>query len=595
MTMQLRQHADPAAPPPSPASTPPEASATPLGESPTRPDGAEAPAAPSGAVSPAPPTAPRRWRCSAGVESLGQVQGSGLTTAAYLVRRADGQVVQVSELIHLVLVSLTGERTSAEAADVVTKAFGRRLTPEGLDHLVTTKLQPVGLVTDADAPAPVQGAPRARPLLALSLKMTLLPARVVRRLAAMLAPTFWPPVMVLTLAALVVMDLALLVRTDALSALATTLATPSMLVALYGLVAAGILVHELGHATACHYGGASPGAIGAGVYLVFPAFFTDVTDSYRLDRAGRLRTDLGGLYFNVWGLLAAGVGYLLGGPEVLVIYVLLTHFQMVQQLVPTLRFDGYYVLADLAGVPDLFSRVGPVVRSLLPGRAVHPRVAELRPASRRIVTAWVVTVVPTLALAMGWLLVNLPAILTVAVGAARVHVATAAAAVADRAPLPFLGAVFALAVILLPAVGAVLVLQRLLMLLIRQLRRATAGSGPRRSHGGAVARHATTRRSTMLDQSRPPTPDADVARSRQNPVAHPPPVPAHDRQQPWSGWRLITNPRATTEIVSPATAAPPSPPVTDAPAADAAPSAAPARAAVPPSAAVTAPPPPAAV
>ena len=41
-----------------------------------------------------------------------------------------------------------------------------------------------------------------------------------------------------------------------------------------------------------------PGVMGAGLYLVWPAFYTDVTDSYRLGRGGRLRTDLGGLYFN---------------------------------------------------------------------------------------------------------------------------------------------------------------------------------------------------------------------------------------------------------------------------------------------------------
>ena len=136
--------------------------------------------------------------------------------------------------------------------------------------------------------------------------------------------------------------------------------------------------------------------IGAGVYLVFPAFFTDVTDSYWLSRAGRLRTDLGGLYFNVWCLIAGSVGYLVTGEEVLLLVVLIMHIEMAQQLVPTVRFDGYFVLADLAGVPELFSRVRPVLVSMLPGRAVDPRVSELRPAARRIVTAWVLLVVPTL-------------------------------------------------------------------------------------------------------------------------------------------------------------------------------------------------------
>src|SRR4051812_18020311 len=124
------------------------------------------PAAPGSA---APGT--HRWRRAVGVESLGQVQDSGLTAPAFLVRRGDGQVVQVSELVHLVLMALSAERSPAQAADVVSAAFGRRLSVEGLDHLVTTKLAPIGLVTDAEVPT-ARLVPRAAPLLALRAKMT---------------------------------------------------------------------------------------------------------------------------------------------------------------------------------------------------------------------------------------------------------------------------------------------------------------------------------------------------------------------------------------------------------------------------------------
>ena len=77
-----------------------------------------------------------------------------------------------------------------------------------------------------------------------------------------------------------------------------------MLVLTFVLTAASAGFHEFGHAAACRYGGAKPGVIGGGIYLVWPVFFTDVTDSYRLDRRGRLRTDLGGLYFNMLFSLA---------------------------------------------------------------------------------------------------------------------------------------------------------------------------------------------------------------------------------------------------------------------------------------------------
>ena len=74
-----------------------------------------------------------------------------------------------------------------------------------------------------------------------------------------------------------------------------------------GLAVASMLFHECGHAAACRYGGARPGVIGVGFYVVWPAFYTNVTDAYRLGRAGRIRTDLGGVYFNAVFVLAAGL------------------------------------------------------------------------------------------------------------------------------------------------------------------------------------------------------------------------------------------------------------------------------------------------
>ena len=38
---------------------------------------------------------------------------------------------------------------------------------------------------------------------------------------------------------------------------------------------------------------------------------------------------------------------------------------MLEQLLPFVRFDGYFILSDLVGVPDLFARVAPVLRGFL--------------------------------------------------------------------------------------------------------------------------------------------------------------------------------------------------------------------------------------
>ena len=70
------------------------------------------------------------------------------------------------------------------------------------------------------------------------------------------------------------------------------------------------------------------------------------------------------------------------------------HLIVLQQLLPLLRFDGYYVLSDLTGVPDILSRIKPIFRSLVRGRRNEPRVAELKPWVRVVVTAYLLALVP---------------------------------------------------------------------------------------------------------------------------------------------------------------------------------------------------------
>src|SRR5204862_4677432 len=126
---------------------------------------------------------------------------------------------------------------------------------------------------------------------------------------------------------------------------------PAYFLLLLGLVLASGVFHELGHATACRYSGARPGLIGFGLYMVWPAFYTDVTDAYRLGRGGRMRTDLGGLYFNAIVAVAITALWWWLRYDALLLVVATQILQMVRQLGPMVRFDGYHVLADLTRVP----------------------------------------------------------------------------------------------------------------------------------------------------------------------------------------------------------------------------------------------------
>jgi hypothetical protein len=186
---------------------------------------------------------------------------------------------------------------------------------------------------------------------------------------------------------------------------------PVLILALFGSVVVATCFHEFGHASACRYGGARPGVMGVGLYLVYPAFYCDVTDAYRLNRAGRLRTDLGGVYFNSIFALLAGALYFATGEEAALLAAVLQHVIMCQQLLPLLRFDGYYVLTDLTGVPDILSRIKPIFRSLVRGRQNEPKVAELKPWVRVAVTAYLLVLIPTLAFLFTWMVMGAPRIL----------------------------------------------------------------------------------------------------------------------------------------------------------------------------------------
>jgi putative peptide zinc metalloprotease protein len=88
----------------------------------------------------------------------------------------------------------------------------------------------------------------------------------------------------------------------------------------------------------------------------------------------------------------------------------LLQVQVLQQMLPFLRLDGYYVVSDLVGVPDLFRRIGPVLKSAIPFRKPDPDVAQLKPWARRAVTGWVLVIVPILLLNLGYILLALPRI-----------------------------------------------------------------------------------------------------------------------------------------------------------------------------------------
>jgi putative peptide zinc metalloprotease protein len=332
---------------------------------------------------------------AAGVELVGEMRGTGYRRPPNLVRRADGQALHLTPLLYEVLAATDGRRSYHEVAAAVSARTGRVLTAADAAFLLETKLRPLGVLRHPDGHDPEVA--KANPLLALRLKYVVTDPDRTARITAPFAALFRPAIVLAVLAVFAASVWWIMFDRGLGGATHEAFHDPRLLLLVVGLTVLSAGFHEFGHAAACRYGGATPGAMGAGLYLVWPAFYTDVTDSYRLSRWGRLRVDVGGLYFNAVFAVAIMGAWWLTRWDALLLVVATQVLQMARQLTPLVRFDGYHILADLTGVPDLFLHLKPTLLALLPTRWGRPENQVLKPWARAVVVTWVLIVVPVLA------------------------------------------------------------------------------------------------------------------------------------------------------------------------------------------------------
>ncbi|MEW2576048.1 hypothetical protein [Streptomyces syringium] len=354
----------------------------------------------------------------AGMELVGEFEGSGYREPPHLVCRPDGQIVRLPALLYQVVRALNGrsrehpdgEPVMARVADELRRETDREFTTEHVAFLIDKKLAPLGITTYSDG-SPPPPTPKSDPFLSFRFRVAVLPEHVTWFLSGLFAWLFRPLLVVGALAVFVAGEVWLWSTQDTGAALRTVLSSPAGVLLVVLLAIASCVFHEMGHGAACRYGGARPGAMGCGIYVVWPAFYTDITNSYRLGRAGRIRADLGGVYFNalfVLGLLAL---YAATGNPLLLVAILSVHLEMFQQLIPTLRFDGYYIVADLTGIPDLFKYIGPILKRVVLRRPPDERLRALKRWPQTVVAVWVVFLVPALVLQLGVVLMNVPRLL----------------------------------------------------------------------------------------------------------------------------------------------------------------------------------------
>ena len=430
-------------------------------------------------------------RLADGAELAGEFVGAGYREPPLLVYRADGQVVRLPELLYRTIRALddchrlgdpaasrrsfTDRRQVLSAvAGMLGAETGREYTAGHVEFLLDKKLAPLGVTTFSDGSPPEVVKPQ--PFLSLTCKATMLSERATWFLAGLFTWLYRPPVLACAVAGILAAESWVFTTQPIASAIAQTLQSPGSILLVVLLAIASTGFHEIGHGTACRYGGVRPGVTGCGFYLAWPVFFTDITNSYRLGRGGRLRTDLGGVYFNGLFILALTALYLATGTPLLLAAILSTSLEAVQQLLPTLRFDGYYIIADLVGIPDLFKYIGPILKRVLFRKPDDGRLAALKRWPQVIITIWVLLVVPVLFGQLALLAYNFP--LIVRSDWTGIQSLAASSLAGGNPLLGVASATVRILLLLFPLVGMVLIGFRLLRglarFVVRRLRVARA-------------------------------------------------------------------------------------------------------------------------
>jgi putative peptide zinc metalloprotease protein len=338
------------------------------------------------------------------VRSGGEMPGTGFDRPQWLVQRGD-RYLQVSELLYRIAGLADGTRTADEIAVLVSAAMRRNVSGQDVRELVETKLMPSGIIAGGPQAGPAPSGPSP---LAIALGAKLIGPGVIDPLARLLSVFFVPGVAIAVLAATIATRFWLYAQHGVTPGIGRLLQEPSLMLLIGALAIGGAAFHELGHAAALRVAGGRARGMGIGLYFIFPVFYTDVTDSYRLGRWRRVLTDLGGFHFNLVFSLFVLAAYVITHNEALLVAVTLVDLEILHQMLPLGRLDGYWLLADLTGVPDFFSLAGPYLRSLLPGG--DRSLPKLRPIARFVFGAYLLLIGPLLALLAVFLVSRLPAI-----------------------------------------------------------------------------------------------------------------------------------------------------------------------------------------
>jgi putative peptide zinc metalloprotease protein len=267
------------------------------------------------------------------------------------------------------------QKSLAEIASSLSKRWHTEVTPEDVLAITDAAHWPDNLIrklTPCDKPQVIEEAVEERngqyksSELDFFFRFTVVPSRWVNQIATLLQSLYkLPTVLAIGLMAVLVHVQIFRLLFSVPSWTTYLKVSPAEYVAAFCIIILSVIFHELGHATASARFRVKPGDIGFGIYFIYPALYTELGSAWLLPRMKRAVIDVGGFYFQLLATIPLYLAFLLTHDNLYLLTIVVNDFLIIFSLNPFFKFDGYWLLSDLLGVPNLQKRGAELLRKPL--------------------------------------------------------------------------------------------------------------------------------------------------------------------------------------------------------------------------------------
>ena len=286
---------------------------------------------------------------------------SSATNKTHIVCTANGKILEISGALRDMLLLMDGMHTKEQIAVKLSQQYESEIAATDVEQVLERYFLPHDLLEGAQGASPEkkESKPEAR-------GVTLCPANFLFPVTRWLRILFHWPIFVFFLFLIVLCQIIVFnphwISGD--KGPLTPLSSHDYVLG-YLLLILSVLFHELGHLSACSFHGCEHGEMRVGLYLIFPVFYSNVTNAWTLPRKARVMVDLGGIYFQMLLCMPALFLYWITGKSLCVYFCMGLLSMALFALNPFLRFDGYWICSDLLGVPNLRARSREVLKHCL--------------------------------------------------------------------------------------------------------------------------------------------------------------------------------------------------------------------------------------